>query len=296
MPRTVRSSTRRRPASPSSHCLAPCGPGTAWGGQSFRVTGSVGGDRENRVLGVGRGSGSRVVTTVLLEEVEILLGLRRMKQGEEGEMEIILSCYTSKAVLESFMDTRPSPDLRTEKGINLQRLVAWTMKEIPKVEDNETLEKVMRGFAICMAGALLFPSVDNVLEEDQLSAVCGIWEGERLRPAVLAFLYSGLTVASLGRPPYGSMLLLTCWTYLHFKFDLSNEVSSSSRIFSKSLLKHLDNIVGLEGRVANRVPQLKTWADWRDHLRSMPRNAFTCTPAPLLTRDLQTQLALGVDL
>ncbi|MQL99832.1 hypothetical protein Taro_032563 [Colocasia esculenta] len=34
MPRTVWSSTRRRPASPIFHCLAPCGPGTAWGGES----------------------------------------------------------------------------------------------------------------------------------------------------------------------------------------------------------------------------------------------------------------------
>ncbi|MQL67802.1 hypothetical protein Taro_000076 [Colocasia esculenta] len=35
MPRTVRSSTRCRPASPSSHCLAPCGPRTAWGGLAW---------------------------------------------------------------------------------------------------------------------------------------------------------------------------------------------------------------------------------------------------------------------
>ncbi|MQL76563.1 hypothetical protein Taro_008952 [Colocasia esculenta] len=33
-PRTVRSSTRRRPASPVSHCLAPCGPRTAWRGET----------------------------------------------------------------------------------------------------------------------------------------------------------------------------------------------------------------------------------------------------------------------
>ncbi|MQM22811.1 hypothetical protein Taro_055869, partial [Colocasia esculenta] len=33
-PRIVRSSTRRRPASPSSHCLAPYGPGTVWRGET----------------------------------------------------------------------------------------------------------------------------------------------------------------------------------------------------------------------------------------------------------------------
>ncbi|MQL70144.1 hypothetical protein Taro_002443 [Colocasia esculenta] len=101
MPRTVRSSTRCRLASPVSHCLAPCIPETAWRGLKSRVrlhssgraragqrrrggrdlfipclllvlacvgavlravSGSVGGDRENRVLGMGQGSGSRVVT------------------------------------------------------------------------------------------------------------------------------------------------------------------------------------------------------------------------------------------
>ena len=35
MSRTVRSSTRCRPASPSSHCLAPYGPGTVWRGQAL---------------------------------------------------------------------------------------------------------------------------------------------------------------------------------------------------------------------------------------------------------------------
>ncbi|MQL81239.1 hypothetical protein Taro_013687, partial [Colocasia esculenta] len=66
-------------------------------------------------------------------------------------------------------------------------------REIPKAENNERLEKVMRGFAICLAGVLLFPSIDNTLEEDQLSSVCGIWKDERLGLAVLAFLYSRLT-------------------------------------------------------------------------------------------------------
>ncbi|MQL89032.1 hypothetical protein Taro_021599 [Colocasia esculenta] len=131
----------------------------------------------------------------------------------------------------------------------------------------------MRGFTICLAGLLLFPSIDNILEKDQLSVVCGIWEGERLGPAVPAFLCSGLT-----------------------SFDVNNEIPSSSRIFSKSPLQHLDNLVGLEGRVANQVPELKMRVDWRDHLRSMPKNAFTCTLAPLLTRDLRTRLAPGVDL
>ncbi|MQL90557.1 hypothetical protein Taro_023155, partial [Colocasia esculenta] len=88
-------------------------------------------------------------------------------------------------------------DLWTEKGINLQKLAAWTTREIPRAEDDTRLEKVMRGFAICMAGALLFPSIHNVLEEDQLIVVYGIWKGKILGPAVLAFLYSGLMAASL---------------------------------------------------------------------------------------------------
>ncbi|MQM04164.1 hypothetical protein Taro_036959, partial [Colocasia esculenta] len=40
-----------------SQCTSPLG--YAPKGLPFRVSGSVGGDRENRVLGVGRGSGSR---------------------------------------------------------------------------------------------------------------------------------------------------------------------------------------------------------------------------------------------
>ncbi|MQM19294.1 hypothetical protein Taro_052295 [Colocasia esculenta] len=119
---------------------------------------------------------------------------------------------------------------------------------------DEKFEKVMKGFTICLVGALLFPSIENILEEENMSAVCGIWEGERLGPTVLAYLYIGLTAASL------------------------------------------DSLVGLEGQIANHVPQLKTRIDWHDHLQSMPQNAFTCIPKPLLTKDLQTRLAPGVEI
>ncbi|MQL76468.1 hypothetical protein Taro_008860 [Colocasia esculenta] len=59
-PRIVRSSTRRRPASPSSHCLAPCSPRTAWGDYSpsgspdpWAATAKIGSSvwAEGRVLG-----------------------------------------------------------------------------------------------------------------------------------------------------------------------------------------------------------------------------------------------------
>ncbi|MQL83691.1 hypothetical protein Taro_016177 [Colocasia esculenta] len=169
--------------------------------------------------------------------VEVPSGLKQMKRGDEDDMAIMPRGVTSKEVLESFMGSRRADqDVQAVKGINLQKLVAWTIKELPKAEDDEKLERVMKGFATCLAGALLFPSVDNVLEEEQLSAICGIWEGERLGPAVLAFLYNGLTPMSLGKPRYDSMLLFTCWVDLHFKFDVNNEAISSSRIFFKSLL------------------------------------------------------------
>ncbi|MQM20453.1 hypothetical protein Taro_053472 [Colocasia esculenta] len=213
----------------------------------------------------------------------------RMRRGDEDEMAIMPRSIMSKEVLESFMGSgRAAQNVQAGKGINLQKLAAWTMKEIPKVEDDANLEKVMKGFAICLAGALLFPSMDNMLEEEQLSAVCGIWEGERLGPAVLAFLYSGLMAASLGMPPYESMLLFTCWSDLHFKFNVNNEATSSSKIFFKSPFRHMDGLVGLQGCVENHVPQLKMRTDWRDHLRNMPRNAFSCTPGPLLAKDLWT--------
>ncbi|MQL73073.1 hypothetical protein Taro_005406 [Colocasia esculenta] len=234
--------------------------------------------------------------TILLEEVEVLLGLRRMKQGDEDNMMVAPRSYTNKAVLESFIDAREACEVRTGKGIHLQKLALWTMREVGEAGNAEELERAMKGFAICVAGALLFPSIDSVLESDQLSTVCAIWEGERLGPAVLAFLYSGLTAASSGRPLYGSMLLFTCWTDLHLKFCFSNEVPSSSRLFAKIPLKHLDNIIGLDGRVANQAPQLKTRADWREYLSDMPEDMFNFNPAPFPNRDLRSRLAPGVDL
>ncbi|MQM21493.1 hypothetical protein Taro_054535 [Colocasia esculenta] len=122
-----------------------------------------------------------------------------MKQGDEDEMMIAPRHYTNKYVLESFMDAREAYEIRTDKGIHLQKLAVWTKRELGEAEDDEDLERVMKGFAICVAGAILFPSIDSVLDPDQLGAVCAIWEGERLGPTVLTFLYSGLTTSSLDR-------------------------------------------------------------------------------------------------
>ncbi|MQL90972.1 hypothetical protein Taro_023573 [Colocasia esculenta] len=119
------------------------------------------------------------------------------------------------------MDAREAYEIRTDKGIHLQKLAVWTKRELREAEDDEDLERTMKGFAICVVGAILFPSTDSVLEPDQLGAVCAIWEGERLGPAVLAFLYSGLTASSLAnRAPQ----LKTRMDWREYLRDVSEEV------------------------------------------------------------------------
>ena len=60
-----------------------------------------------------------------------------------------------------------------------------------------------------------------------------IWNGRSISQAILAFLYSGLTAASTGQRPYGSMLVLSLWMDIHLRFRMG-DAPTDSRIFQTS--------------------------------------------------------------
>ncbi|MQM08251.1 hypothetical protein Taro_041104 [Colocasia esculenta] len=84
--------------------------------------------------------------TIIMKEAEILLGLKWMKRGDEDDMAIRPRSISSKEVLESFMDERAARDIQATKGIELQKLAAWTTREMPRSGDDTRLEKSPRTF------------------------------------------------------------------------------------------------------------------------------------------------------
>lgn len=177
--------------------------------------------------------------TILLEEVEMFLGLKRTKKDEEDSMLLSLSQSTSSEILGSFMDESDiNSVLLDSKGVHLGHLASWTMSALQKVKGADT-ERPMKGFTICLAGALLFPSEDHVLDPTHLRVIQGIWEGAPIGPAVLGYLYQGLSAAATGQPIFGSMLAFSCWVDFHFKFDHTSVPQQASKIYRASPLFHI---------------------------------------------------------
>ncbi|MQM05745.1 hypothetical protein Taro_038564 [Colocasia esculenta] len=137
------------------------------------------------------------------------------------------------------MDAREAYEVRTEKGIHLQKLAIWTMKELAEAGDGEELERAMKGFAICVAGALLFPSIYSVLEPDQLGAVCAIWEellGDLGRVgryawgvALLAHTFADLSTGTGRETTVGGFApFLQVWSYYYLPLGRATQVDPTA--------------------------------------------------------------------
>ena len=86
-----------------------------------------------------------------------------------------------------------------------------------------------------------------------------LWNGRSISQAVLAYLYSGLTTASTGQRPYGSMIILSLWMDIHLRFRMG-EALTDSRIFQTSTTFLFKSLIGLKTAYAP-LAHLKTRAD-----------------------------------
>ena len=94
-----------------------------------------------------------------------------------------------------------------------------------------------------------------------------LWNGRSISQAVLAYLYSGLTAASTGQRPYGSMIILSLWMDIHLRFRMG-DAPTDSRIFKTSTAFLFKSLIGLKTAYAP-LAHLKTRADWRDFFKDM---------------------------
>ena len=86
-----------------------------------------------------------------------------------------------------------------------------------------------------------------------------VWNGRSISQAVLAYLYSGLTAASISQSPYGSMIILSLWMDIHLRFKMG-EAPTDSRIFQTSMAFLFKSLIGLKTAYAP-LTHLKTRAD-----------------------------------
>ena len=108
-------------------------------------------------------------------------------------------------VLGEFMSEKEIRMVTTLNGMDLFLFSSWL------IEHSSNLDPLFfaKGLTICLVESLLFPSIVFFLHRSNLEIIRELWRGKSISQAVLAFLYSRLTAASIGQRPYGSMIILS---------------------------------------------------------------------------------------
>ena len=159
----------------------------------------------------------------------------------------------------------------TPNGMDLFLFSTWLMEEF----DLDPLS-FAKGLTICLVGSLLFPSSMFFLHRSSLGMIRELWRGRSISQAVLAFLHSGLTTASIGQRLYGSMIILSLWMDIHLHFRMG-DAPTTSRIFQTSTAFLFKSLISLKTAFAP-LAHLKTRFDWREFFKTMPSRHFLFVP------------------
>ncbi|MQM02386.1 hypothetical protein Taro_035150 [Colocasia esculenta] len=145
--------------------------------------------------------------TILLEELEIMLGLPRYQRGEESALSYTVEQINSWSIL-AYITTKKNDLYSMTSGmhVHLLPIAQWITSQCKRKTTNYTA--IAKAAAICICGVILFPEADGAISFGNLSIIDSISEGMEIGQAVLGFLYAGLTSATLGGPFYGSVVAL----------------------------------------------------------------------------------------
>ncbi|MQL78547.1 hypothetical protein Taro_010961 [Colocasia esculenta] len=171
--------------------------------------------------------------TILLEELEIMLGLPRYQRGEEPTISYTVEQINSWSIL-AYITTRKTDLYSMTSGmhIHLLPIAQWITSQCKwKTKNYAAIAKVA---AICICGIILFSESDGAISFGNLRIIDSISEGMNIGQAVLGFLYVSLTSAALGGPFYGSVIALELWMGMHIQFRTAGDLTTKC----KTMLNH----------------------------------------------------------
>lgn len=103
---------------------------------------------------------------ILLEEVEIFLGLPRSRKGEATDMFIPSGFVSCLEFLQYFVKAEQASSLIVGKQINLSKLAVLSISALSSHGLDETqLLNGSKGFSTCLATVFLFHMEDGFLEQ-----------------------------------------------------------------------------------------------------------------------------------
>src|SRR5262249_40079912 len=115
--------------------------------------------------------------------------------------------------------------------------------------------------------------------------------------AILAYLYSGLSSACLGKPFYGCVILLDIWLHLHIKMDFSkDETDNRIRTYDRCPIFRVRDALHYTNSMIIKTLRVRVGSEWREFLEDLPRVKFVFSSEALDNLRLKVRPGPGVEL
>ncbi|MQL94427.1 hypothetical protein Taro_027082 [Colocasia esculenta] len=215
--------------------------------------------------------------TILLEELEIMLGLPRYQRGEEPTISYKVEQINRWSIL-AYITTKKT-DLYTMTSsmhVHLLPIAQWITSQCKRKTTNYTA--IAKAAAICICGVILFPESDDAISFGNLSIIDSISEGMKIGQAVLGFLYAGLTSAALGGSFYGSVIALELWMGMHIQFRAVEDLTTECKTMLNHPLTYVGERLHMSTRAWCKTAQVKGIQAWRKYLRNLTVADFDMCP------------------
>ncbi|MQL97401.1 hypothetical protein Taro_030090 [Colocasia esculenta] len=215
--------------------------------------------------------------TILLEELEIMLGLPRYQRGEEPTISYTVEQINSWSIL-AYITTKKNDLYSMTSGmhVHLLPIAQWITSQCKWKTTNYTA--IAKAAAICICGVILFPESDGAISFGNLSIIDSIYEGMKIGQAVLGFLYAGLTSAALGGPFYGLVIALELWMGMHIQFRAMEDLTTECKTMLNHPLAYVGGRLHMSTRAWCKTAQVKGIQAWRKYLRSLIVANFDMRP------------------
>ncbi|MQL91805.1 hypothetical protein Taro_024420 [Colocasia esculenta] len=219
----------------------------------------------------------RFEATILLEELEIMLGLPRYQRGEEPTISYTVEQINSWSIL-AYITTKKTDLYTMTSGmhVHLLPIAQWITSQCKRKTTNYTA--IAKAAAICICGVILFPKSDGAISFGNLSIIDSISEGMKIGQAVLGFLYASLTSAALGGPFYGSVIALELWMGMHIQFWAVEDLTTECKTMLNHPLAYVGGRLHMSTRAWCKTAQVKGIQSWRKYLRNLTVENFDMRP------------------
>ncbi|MQL99288.1 hypothetical protein Taro_032010 [Colocasia esculenta] len=233
--------------------------------------------------------------TILLEALEIIVGLPKDKKGSEHLICHIVALIDLWAILREI--TAKPWDLQCMTSpfyIHLIPLSQWIVSHC-RNKSGKYLA-IAKAAAICICGVILFPTQDLLLLTAKLSIICNVWEGFSISQSVLGYLYASLTSTTTRGPLYNSVIALECCMGMRIYFKATDDTS----VKCLSLTHHPLSFVGAPLHITTQVwcktAVVKSLKDWRLYLNMLQMEQFNMRPSFLHDKIIRLGQRVGLDL